>query len=583
MSRKHFIDGEDAKDLVQDALRGLTVQHPELVLDVANKTVYNSRHDSNECVSVVSGGGAGHEPAHAMLVGNGMLAAAVSGNIFASPGVPQIFQCIQRIHGTAGTIVVLKNYTGDVFHFSLAIEKLRANFGARVEIVVVGDDVAVGRRKGGKVGRRGLAGTVLMHKILGSMAVSRESIEKCMAMAAQVNKGLATMAVSLDHVRIPGQPLSETELQDEIELGMGIHNEPGSMRLRPQPEIKQVVEIVLSRLLDTNDEDRGFVDFSGAEDVVLMINNLGSLSVLELSAITWKIHEHLGRRGIKPSRTYSGTFMTSLNGPGFSVTLLRANAEMLRHLDTATDAPGWPVSVIASRTADPERSISLSSLPLSTGIRNESNKIGPKVDYDLFRQCVMSACQAGIAAVPNITRYDTIVGDGDCGITLQRGCESVLGLLKRDQEGKGETALTHILRIARAVEENMDGTSGAIYGLFVNGLAASIRTMESEKRMGHEQWVRAAHGALFAVQKVTPARSGDRTLMDALEPFIAALTKNGVDAALQAAAQGAESTKGMRPAFGRAVYVNEEGWDQVPDPGAVGIVALVEGLLKNLQ
>lgn len=230
-----------------------------------------------------------------MYVGSGMLAAAVSGNIFASPSVKQIIQCVRSVSGTAGTILIVKNYTGDIFHFHQAAEKMRSCYGTRVEVVTVGDDVAVGRRKAGKVGRRALAGVVLMEKILGAMAASGESLDDCVKMARQVNSGLATVGASLDHVRIPGQPLGANGLRDDIELGMGIHNEPGVMRVTPQPELGTLVDKMLDYLLDMNDEDRAFVNFAGAQDVVLMVNNLGSLSVLELSAITFRVHERLGK------------------------------------------------------------------------------------------------------------------------------------------------------------------------------------------------------------------------------------------------------------------------------------------------
>ncbi|RAH77196.1 Dak1-domain-containing protein [Aspergillus japonicus CBS 114.51] len=542
MSRRHFIDGDHTENVVQDALESLRLLHPGLIVDRENKTVYDASHNHDQCVSVISGGGAGHEPAHVMFVGSGMLAAAVSGNIFASPNVQQVFKCGQAVQGSAGTILIIKNYTGDVFHFHQAAEKLRSRLGMRIEVVVVADDVAVGRKKGGKVGRRGLAGSVLMHKILGAMSAAQQPLQRCLDMARAVNEGLATMAVSLDYVRIPGTACDAAEpaiLRNDIELGMGIHNEPGVERITgPQPDIITIVDRMLAYLLDTEDTDRAFVNFDGAEHVVLMINNLGALSVLELSAITFHVSKRLGIRGITPARTYSGTYMSSLNGPGFSITLLRATPEMLIYLDAPTSALGW-----------------------------------------------LPACASAMAVEPEITRFDTIVGDGDCGITLRRGCQAVQKALGIPASGGDQsTAFQWLLRIAHAVEESMDGTSGAIYGLFFDGLASSVRAMQGTETMTVEQWTTAAQDALKAVQRVTPARSGDRTLMDALEPFVEALSagSGGLEAAVKAAVRGAEKTKGMRPAFGRAVYVNEVGWEVVPDPGAMGVVALVQGLAKGV-
>lgn len=181
-----------------------------------------------------------------------------------------------------------------------------------------------------------------------------------------------------------------------------------------------------------------------------------------------------------------------------------------------------------------------------------------------------------------ITKYDTIVGDGDCGLTLQRGCEGVMKIFTDEKLPQDDRLLRYILRISHSIEDNMDGTSGAIYGLFFDGLASSIRKMTGHS-MGIEEWATAAREALQTVQRVTPARSGDRTLMDALEPFVGSLSNGSLEVALRSATEGAERTKGMRAAFGRTVYVNEEGWEQVPDPGAFGVVALVGGLVGRLR
>jgi dihydroxyacetone kinase len=234
-----------------------------------------------------------------MYVGPGMLSAAVSGNIFASPSVSQIYNCIRNANGAAGTILIVKNYTGDIFHFHQAAQKLRAELGIKVDVVVVGDDVSLQRSKAGKVGRRGLAGTVLMHKILGAASAAGRSLEACVELSDMVNAGLATVGASLDHVDIPGQ---ETDSQihlaaDELELGMGIHNEPGAELLKPKPELPDLLDKMLSYLLDTNDSERNYVDIAASDDIVLMVNNLGSLSILESNTITTNTIRRLGING----------------------------------------------------------------------------------------------------------------------------------------------------------------------------------------------------------------------------------------------------------------------------------------------
>lgn len=249
-----------------------------------------------------------------------MLSAAVSGNVFASPSVSQIVDTIGATAGSAGTILIVKNYTGDIFHFHLAAEKARARWGYRVEVLVVGDDVAVGRQRSGKVGRRGLAGTVLVHKILGALAAQGKSIDELLAVGKQVIDNLVTCGVSQGHVHIPGTAFQDEEVH--VELGMGIHNEPGCQVLNPRPTLDALLDRMLDMLLDTSDDDRGYVDFKG-KDPVLLVNNLGGTSQLELGAI---LHETVTK--------LSEWFMTlpySLTDRD-RCTRFQAHASALRHI-----------------------------------------------------------------------------------------------------------------------------------------------------------------------------------------------------------------------------------------------------------
>jgi dihydroxyacetone kinase len=200
-----------------------------------------------------------------------------------------------------------------------------------------------------------------------------------------------------------------------------------------------------------------------------------------------------------------------------------------------------------------------------------------QVDVVAFKNAVLRACEAVIAAEPRITHSDTIVGDGDCGTTLSRGATAVLGFL--ESSDLTEDAVLTILRLATIIEDNMDGTSGAIYSFF-SALASALRSLSQVQEVINTRiWVAAAKAALEQLQLATPARQGDRTLMDALEPFIKALADGETfDVAISRARSGVEATKGMRAAFGRAVYVEEGLWKTVPDPGAEGVLCLLAGL-----
>lgn len=199
------------------------------------------------------------------------------------------------------------------------------------------------------------------------------------------------------------------------------------------------------------------------------------------------------------------------------------------------------------------------------------------VDASIFRTRVSQACQNVIDAEPEITRFDTIVGDGDCGETLARGAAAVLSFLESPE--LNDDAVSTLLRLANVIENNMDGTSGAIYGIFFAALAATVRNLPpTTQTLDIQGWGNVAKAALTQLQLATPARTGDRTLMDALEPFIESLANaDTIEDAVAKARVGVEATKGMKAAFGRAVYVEESAWT-VPDPGAEGVLCILKGL-----
>lgn len=321
MSAKHFIN--DPAVLVDTALQSLTLTNPSVALDDANKIVYRRPGHASQ-VSIISGGGSGHEPSFGAFVGTGLLSAAVAGTIFASPSAEQVRKAIMsRVDTDKGVLVTVMNYTGDVLNFGMAVEKAKAA-GLKVEMVVVGDDVGVGREKGGKVGRRGIAGTVLCHKIAGALAAQGASLEQVSKVAKLTADNLVSVGASLEHVHVPGRapldPKAEGSLgADEVEIGMGIHNEAGSGRAKV--ELPELIKTMLAQLLDKNDKNRAFLKVNSNE-VVLLVNNLGSVSVLELGGITTEVVKQLEGWGIKPVRILSGTYMTSLNGLGFSISLL---------------------------------------------------------------------------------------------------------------------------------------------------------------------------------------------------------------------------------------------------------------------
>ncbi|KAM3514913.1 hypothetical protein MY11210_001391 [Beauveria gryllotalpidicola] len=593
MSSRHFID--DATHLVATALRSLTLTNPHVALDAEHKIVYRraSSYAAPPQVALVAGGGSGHEPSFAGMVGPGMLSAAVAGTLFASPSAEQVRRALaSRVDSARGVVVVVMNYTGDVLNFGMAVEKARAA-GIAAEMVVVGDDVGVGRAQAGKVGRRGIAGTVLVLKIAGALAARGARLEDVAKVARLAAENIVSVGASLEHVHVPGRAEEEEGAaasasglaRGEVEIGMGIHNEPGCEKARLA--LPQLVARMLAQLLDGSDKDRAFLTVNSNE-VVLLINNLGGVSVLEMGGITTEVVAQLrATYSIRPVRVITGTFMTSLNGMGFSVSLLNVvntsiegAPNMVELLDAPSEVTGWSAPIqkttweaAAGRGEETERE------EAAAATAQDIKLSGLKHDPSVAKEALTAALKNVIAAEPDVTRYDTVVGDGDCGIGLKRGAEAILKHL--DQHPFTGDLVVDVAGIVPVVENTMDGTSGALYAIFLNALVHALRT-RSPGEASPQLWAAALQQSVDALSRYTPARPGDRTLVDALSPFVETLARSGdVGQAAQASRAAADATKGMKASLGRSVYVGGSGYEEVPDPGAWGLACFFQGLAGN--
>lgn len=585
MSARHFIN--DPTHLVNSALVAITLTNPAVALDAPNKILYlRPNHSAAPQVSLVSGGGSGHEPAFGGYVGKGLLSASVAGTVFASPGFEQIQTGVMsRVDTTKGVLVLVMRYTGDVLSFGRAVEKAEAA-GINVEMVVVGDDVGVGRAKAGKVGRRGIAGTVLVLKIAGALAAQGYSLQEVARVARLTADNIVSLGASLEHVHVPGRappdPNSEDELAvGEVEIGMGIHNESGSGKA--VVDLPELVSSMLKQLLDLEDKDRAFLNVNSNE-IVLLINNLGGVSVLELGGITAEVVFQLKKNyNIVPVRILAGTYMTSLNGLGFSISLLNVvntnlgGPSMLDLLDAPTEAAGWqaPITKATWESKSTETREESGDAPAW----KETRPSGLKLDPEVLKPALVSGLQHVVDAEPDVTRYDTVVGDGDCGVGLKRGAESILDWVST--HGLTGDICVDIGKITQVVEKSMDGTSGALYAIFLNSLVHHLRKEAAAGVAGPQVFAKALKGACRSLSKYTPAQPGDRTLVDALHPFVDTLfSTNSLAQAAEASRKGAEGTKGMQASLGRTVYVGGTGFEEVPDPGAWGLSEFFLGLSR---
>jgi len=321
----------DPADVVAESLAGLVAAHPSLVLDVANRVVSRAGGPRAGKVGLVSGGGAGHEPLHAGFVGVGMLDAAVNGEVFTSPVPDQILAGTRLADGGAGVLHIVKNYTGDVLNFEMAAELAAAETGAEVVSVVVDDDVAV-QDSLYTAGRRGVGLTVLLEKIVGAAAEEGRDLAEVADLARHVIAQGRTMGLALTSCTTPASGHPTFDLgPDEIEVGVGIHGEPGRRRaaMMPASEIaRTLLEPVLADLP------------AGGDPVIVFVNGLGGTPLIELYLLYNEVRSVLAEHGVTVARSLVGPYITSLDMAGASVTLLRADANVQALWDAPVNTPG---------------------------------------------------------------------------------------------------------------------------------------------------------------------------------------------------------------------------------------------------
>jgi dihydroxyacetone kinase len=544
---KKFINRPE--DVVEEMLQGLAVLHPGLARLPGHKVLVraDAQQVRKQQVAVLSGGGSGHEPAHAGYIGAGMLSAAIAGEVFTSPSSDTVFAAIQAVAGPPGAVLVVKNYTGDRLNFGLAAEMARSE-GTPVEIVLVDDDVAL-KANSQATGARGLAGTIFIHKLVGAAASEGKSLAEVAAVGRAAVKSLATMGVSFSAGTSPAVGRPSFDLGDnEMELGLGIHGEPGVKRTELQTA-DELTETLLTAVLR-----QGFGD---ANRVAVMVNNLGSTTEMELAIVARHAVPFLESKGFVVERICAGTFLSSLDMAGISISVLGVDDERLRYLDAATTAPAWPNAAkrAPGRTQAPIVTVSVAKPP---GGQNEKAK-----------RAIEAACHSLLDAEAQLTELDRISGDGDLGVSLARGANAVLQALPGyplDDTPALLKALGHTLL------RELGGSSGPLYGVLFLRCGSVLESTHA--------WAEALQQGCRAITELGGAKPGDRTMLDALYPFAEAFSR-GMPAALEAAVRGAEATAQMRPRLGRSSYLGDRVLGH-PDPGAKAVTIWLRAACEAL-
>uniref|UniRef100_A0A0R3S0A5 Triokinase/FMN cyclase n=1 Tax=Elaeophora elaphi TaxID=1147741 RepID=A0A0R3S0A5_9BILA len=613
-----FINSTD--NVVDDSIRGLILSHDNLAtLDYCHRMMLRADIDKlkrGKQVTLLAGGGSGHEPFAAGFVGKGLLSAAVCGNIFASPPASHIL--------AAETAVFVVNYTGDRLNFGLAVERFNTSrekemadakvsrylyvskFLRRMhvqdgeaEMVMIGDDVALESNTAGRdVGRRGLAGAVLLLKIVGAMAEEGKNLKAITSTSRTVNDNLGSIGVSLSACGLPGRgPMFELET-DRMEFGLGIHGEPGFERSQYRTA-KEVAKLLLEKL-----ENSQKLNLQKGEKVVVLLNNLGGTSQLELNILSGEIHSWLHENGYCIQRFYAESVMTSLNGHGISI-----------YLDAVTEAPAWRMTHLPPK------------------LSSSANEIKSGEIYDLslvdclFRlqdtkhleAAIKKACIAIHESVDILNGLDGSAGDGDCGTTLKIGAAKILKCL---DEGKLRCDIPQSLfkEISQIFEDDVGATAGAVsflWDLFKKNLSAEKKIILWKQKLVStvyvyindyvrlsfylyalmfssaaqafiesttaKEWYIALKNGLETIMKYGQAKPGSRSMVDPLHAAVTAIScdnpekaqwenavKVKLDFILYQAEERAKATSGMFAQVGRATYTSAL-VQKEPDAGAVAV------------
>jgi dihydroxyacetone kinase len=560
----------DVSAVVPDMLDGLAALNPNLSLLQGGTIIVRADAEAAARrgeVALISGGGSGHEPAHAGYVGSGMLSAAVAGEVFTSPSTDAVLDAIRAVAGPAGVLLIVKNYTGDRFNFGLAAEIARAE-GTKVEMVIVADDVALAA-SGEHAGRRGLAGTVLVHKIAGAAAAEGRPLAEVAQVAREAASKLGTMGVALTPCTVPAAGKAGFTLADgEIEWGLGIHGEPGVER-----GALESADAIVARLLTKIVDD---LALQASERVALLVNNLGGTPQSELSIVAASALRYLRERHINVERAWAGTFLSALEMAGVSLTLLRLDDQRLAWLDAPAHTSAWPA--LSGRIAQ-------ASIKDAPAAPHESHDARLARESRL-RRVIEAVCACLIDAEPVLTEMDQRVGDGDLGISLSRGAR---GILQEIDNYPAETASGAVLRaVSATVRRVVGGTSGPLYAVM---LLRAGSVLDQSTGADAKRWTDAFSAGVAALMELGGAHPGDRTMVDALQPAAEALQgalahSADVDAALLAAANaakaGAEQTASMSPRLGRSSYVGKRALG-FADPGAHAVGLWLAAIRTALQ
>ncbi|MEK5026834.1 MULTISPECIES: dihydroxyacetone kinase subunit DhaK [Paenibacillus] len=579
------------ENTVIEMCNGIAMAHPELEFVRKYKIIKKKEINENK-VSLISGGGSGHEPAHAGYVGKGMLDAAVCGDIFASPSQIQVYQAIQATASNKGTLMIIKNYSGDMMNFKNAAF-LAEEDGIEVDYVRVDDDISV-QDSLYTVGRRGVAGTVLVHKIAGAAAEEGWSLAQVKAAAEKAAANVRSIGFGLTSCTVPAKGTPTFEIaEDELEYGVGIHGEPGIRREKiatADSLAKRMVEALLADLK---------IGGEASSEIALLVNGFGGTPLLELyllnNAVTRELAE---KKNIKICKTFVGNYMTSIDMAGASITLLKLDEELKMLLFKESDTPAFKVSGPTESVPYvdiAQDNLTESSVSFETETPEAYAKInGDTFTLDNFVYLLDKMSEIIIRNEVPFCELDSHAGDGDFGMSIAKGFRQ----LKREWKD----ILTHsqadigsfLNACSLVIMEYCGGASGPIWG---SAFRSAGKAVGAKTEISVSEFADMMQAAVQGIQTVGErsfgrgAVVGDKTLIDALVPCADSWSKSsqagddfktafvkGADAAIE----GAKKTEAIVARMGRAGTVGERSIGY-PDAGAYALGVIFKELSDQLK
>ncbi|MGE7857925.1 dihydroxyacetone kinase subunit DhaK [Bacillus sp. NPDC094064] len=573
--------------LVMEMCNGMVMAHPELELLKKYKVIKKKEMNENK-VTLISGGGSGHEPAHAGLVGKGMLDAAVCGDVFASPSQIQVYQAIKETASKKGTLLIIKNYSGDIMNFKNGAH-LATEDGIEVDYVKVDDDIAV-EDSLYTVGRRGVAGVILVHKIAGAAAEAGMDLGAVKAIAEKAAANVRTIGLALTSCTVPasGSP-TFTLAEDEMEYGVGIHGEPGIKR-----EKTMSADELANRMTNDLIKDLGVKD---GEEIALLVNGFGGTPLQELYLFNNAVTRELAARNIKINRVFVGNYMTSIDMAGMSLTVMKLDDELKTLLSKECNTPAFKVdgpveSVeyvnVLEEVEEKEVSFELETAEEHAVIKNNVitlNNMMYLVDKmsDIIIKNEVPFCE-----------LDTHAGDGDFGMSVAKGFKQLKREWHSIVEQENVTIGSFLDGCSMIIMEHCGGASGPIWG---GAFRAASKAAGEKRELTVKEFAEMLQGALQGIQSIGErsfgrgAVVGDKTLVDALAPcvdsWLASASneedmKTAFEKGAEAAVKGAEYTKEIVARMGRAGTVGERSLGY-PDAGAHALGVIFTEIAGSLK